>query len=341
MGNWYVQSGPESDVVISTRVRVARNLKGYPFPCRMNAGQRKELQDVVRDAVVTNGNTLPEKIFFVDVQNLSPVERLAMVEKHLISPELAEEREVNGALISHDEKISIMLNEEDHLRIQCMFPGMQMDEAWQLCDRTDSLIESRLEYAFDARLGYLTACPTNLGTGIRASVMMHLPALALSGYMKGVLQACSKLGIAVRGLYGENSEATGNMFQVSNQVTLGQSEQEILENVTNIVSQIAEQERVMRSEIHGQNPLRFEDRIYRSLGVFSQARIMTTEECFKLMSDVRLGLDMGIIKDITRETLNEIMVMIQPANLQKIAGKLLNAEERDAFRAEVIRTKLQ
>jgi len=218
-----------------------------------------------------------------------------------------------------------------------MFPGMQMDKAWKLCNDMDTYLEGKVEYAYNDDYGYLTCCPTNIGTGMRASVMLHLPALTMTGYIKNVLEACGKISVAVRGLYGENSEASGNMFQISNQISLGQTEEEIINNITGIASQLIEQERLLRKELYNQNPYRFEDRIYRSLGVFSNARIMTSEEAHKLLSDVRLGVNMGIIKDIKIEMLNELMILIQPGNLQKYAARPLNPGERDIIRAEIIR----
>jgi protein arginine kinase len=222
-----------------------------------------------------------------------------------------------------------------------MFPGMQLENAWKLCGKMDTLIEEKIDFAFDNNYGYLTCCPTNLGTGIRASAMLHLPALTMTGYIRNVLEACGKLSIAVRGLYGENSEASGDMYQVSNQVTLGANEEEIIENVTRITSQIMEQERTMRNELYKQNSFRFEDKVFRSLGILSNARVLTTEESLKYISDVRLGVEMGLLPDVSLETLNEITIFTQPANLQKLAGRPLNPEERDVKRAEFVRDKLK
>ncbi|MCX8128546.1 MAG: protein arginine kinase [Clostridia bacterium] len=340
MKSWYFDKGPESDVVISSRVRLARNFRNYPFPYKMDNEQCTRTLGEVKSAIFNGNSALAKDILFVDLNILNDVDRLSLVEKHLISPDMAENKRECGALISRDEKISIMVNEEDHLRIQCMFPGMQMDSAWKLCNNIDTLLEENIEFAFSKEYGYVTCCPTNIGTGLRASVMLHLPALMMTGYVKGILEACSKLGIAVRGIYGENSEASGNMFQISNQVTLGQTEEEIITSVTNIAFQIIEQERMLRNELYKQNSYRFEDKVFRALGIFTNARIISSEECLKLLSDVRLGVDMGIIKDIPIETINEIMLLTQPANLQKLAGKLLSPDERDISRAEVIRKKL-
>jgi len=341
MRGWYIEKGPESDVVISSRVRVARNLKDIPFPIKMDKEQAKMVVNRVKEAVETEKSELAKGLLFLDLKTFDPIDRNALVEKHLISPELAEVKMENAVIISRDEKISIMINEEDHLRIQTMFSGMQVRNAWQLCEKVDEMLEEKLDFAFDKTYGYLTCCPTNLGTGIRASVMLHLPALVMTGYISNILEACTKLGMAVRGIYGENSEASGNIFQISNQVTLGHSEEDMMESITNAAYQIIEHERNLRNQLYKQNPYRFEDRIFRSFGTLTNARIISTEESLKLWSDVRLGVVMGIIKDIDISLLNEIMLLIQPATLQKTAGRPLSVEERDIKRAEILRNKLK
>lgn len=341
MAGWYIERGPESDVAISSRIRLARNLKNFPFPPRMNRDQENELIQNIRNSLAKDNSGIMMEMTFVDMTELSPVDRQALMEKHIISRDMAESQNKSGVLVSRDEKISIMINEEDHLRIQCLFPGMQMNKAWTLCNEVDNILERNVEYAYNNDYGYLTCCPTNIGTGMRASVMLHLPALTMTGYIRNVLEACSKIGIAVRGLYGENSEASGNMFQISNQISLGQTEEEIVNNINNIASQLIQQERALRKELYNQNPYRFEDRIFRSFGLFANARIMSSEEANKLLSDVRLGVNMGIIKDIDVETLNEIMILIQPGNLQKSTGRALNPDERDIRRAEIIRKMIR
>jgi len=336
---WYINNGPESDVVISSRVRIARNLIGYPFPYKMDPSQGLDVLKRVSEAVLKSN--ISKELIYIDTRKLNAVERQSLVEKHLISPDLVSSTNEHGVIVNKDENISIMINEEDHLRIQCMFAGMQIEDAWKACDRIDSLLEKKVDFAFNNDLGYLTCCPTNIGTGIRASVMLHLPALVMTGYIRGILEGCSKIGVAVRGIYGENSEAAGNMFQISNQVTLGQTEEEIVASIKNISLQVIEQERTLRGELYKQNPFRLEDKVFRSLGVFSNARIISSEESLKLLSDVRLGIDMGIIKNIKIEVLNEIMLFLQPANLQRLSDKPLSPEERDIQRAELIRSKLR
>lgn len=331
----------EDDIAISSRLRLARNINNLPFPNRMTPDQAKEVVMMVTEALNSINGALVSDLLFVNMKELTSIDRQVLVEKHLISPDMGENRKDSAAIISRDERISIMINEEDHLRLQCIFPGMRLKEAYKLCNELDILLEEKLEFAFDKSLGYLTCCPTNIGTGIRASLMLHLPALGMTGYIKSILETCSKLGIAVRGIYGENSEAAGNMFQISNQVSIGQTEEEIVASVLNIAGQIVEQERLLRNELYTQNPYRFEDRVFRSLGLLTNARILTSEESLKLLSDVRLGVDMNTIPGIEIDTLNDIMLFIQPAYLQKMSGKLLSPEERDVRRADIVRSKLK
>jgi protein arginine kinase len=338
MEEFMAVKGSDSDIAISSRVRLARNFKEVPFPFKMNYEQGIMILNKVKESFFEDDSQ--RNFHFIGVNDMNPINKQAMVEKHLISKELAESTGERGVLLREDEKISIMINEEDHLRIQCILPGMQLDHAWELCNKIDSEIEGKNEFAFDKNYGYLTCCPTNIGTGIRTSVMLHLPALSLTGHIKGVLEACSKLGMAVRGLYGENSEASGNMFQISNQVTLGQSEENILRNTQNIASQIIEQERLHRNELYKRNTVKFEDKVFRSLGIFLHARLISLEESMRLISDVMLGVDMGIIKNINRMVLNDLMVIIQPANLQMACGNIQSPETIDTKRAEWIREKL-
>jgi protein arginine kinase len=331
---------PEADVAISSRVRLARNLESYPFTVRMSRAQSAEVLEKVRDAVFSGKSAGKHSFSYLDLQSLATLDKQFLVEKHLISPEFAEGDISRAVIISRDERISIMVNEEDHIRLQCIFPGMQVREAWKLCNRLDSELEGKLDYAFDKGNGYLTCCPTNIGTGMRASIMLHLPALSMTGYIKDILETCSKVGVAVRGAYGENTEASGNMFQISNQVTLGQTEEEIIAGISNITSQISEQERTLRSELYKQNPVLFEDRIFRSLGILTNARIISSEESLKLLSDVRLGVISGLISGLELNKINEMMLMIQPAYLQKFSGGQMSPDKRDQRRAELLRKNL-
>ena len=335
-----VKSIPESDVAISSRIRLARNLSAFPFTTKMTQAQSAEVSAKVKDALFSGKGTEKQGLSYIELQSLAPLDRQLLTEKHLISPEFAQGNIHRAVILSKDERISVMVNEEDHLRLQSIFPGMQIREAWKLCDELDKKLEQKLDFAFDKSCGYLTCCPTNTGTGIRASVMLHLPALSMTGYIKGILETCSKIGVAVRGAYGENSEASGNFFQISNQVTLGQTEEEIVSGIINIISQITEQERILREELYKQNPLRFEDIIFRSLGILLNARIISAEESMKLLSDVRLGAVMGLLKGMDQDKLTNMMQMIQPAYLQKLSGGELRPDMRDQKRAELIRKHL-
>lgn len=331
----------DMDVVISSRVRLARNLESYPFSTRMTHAQAAEILEKVKNVMFSDKNAgFSSEFKYYEMNSMKPLDRQLLVEKHLISPEFAEGQAERAAIISRDKRVSILVNEEDHLRLQCIYPGMHLAEARKRCDDLDARLDEKLGFAFDKINGYLTCCPTNSGTGIRASAMLHLPALAMTGYIKGILETCSKIGVAVRGAYGENTEASGNMFQISNQVTLGQTEEEIIAGISSITSQISNQERMLRDELYKQNPQRFEDRVYRSLGLLQNARIMSSEESLKLLSDVRLGVIKGLVQSIDLKKINDLMLMIQPAYLQKLAGAELKPDERDQRRAEMLRKTL-
>ena len=337
MKMWYVEKGPDSDVVLSSRVRLARNFARYPFPHKTTPEMQQDIVEKTKNALFAGSKSMEDIFQYIDFANLDVIEKAVLVEKHIVSKELLEADRIRGLLISNDEQISIMVNEEDHLRIQCLVSGMQLSKAWEICNNIDDLLSETIDFAWDENIGYLTSCPTNIGTAIRASVMMHLPALAMTGYIKPVLEAIGKLGMAVRGMYGENTEASGNMFQLSNQVTLGKSENDIILGIKNIARQIIEQERKLRQEILKQNRFQLEDKIFRSYGILKNARLMDTGETLKRLSDVRLGVDMGIINGIDITDINEIMLMIQPGGLQKRTGRLLKPNERDSFRAELVR----
>lgn len=341
LSRWMQDDGPESDVVLSTRVRLARNVRGTPFPMLASPAQSKVVMDQLL-SVAENGrlNGLGP-IETIRLSELTELEKLVLVEKHLISPNLANESR-NGALIlSQREDVSIMINEEDHLRIQCLRPGFQLEDAWKTASLIDDVFEEQIDYAFDEKHGYLTSCPTNVGTGIRASVMMHLPALVLTGQINRILSAVTQVGLTVRGLYGEGSEATGNLFQVSNQITLGQSEEEIIENLHQVARQIIEHERAARKKLMTESRARIEDRVRRSYGILSHAAIIDSKEAAQRLSDVRLGLHLGILPQVSRHTLNELMVSTQPGFLQQAYGEALHPEQRDMTRADLIRSRLE
>jgi protein arginine kinase len=340
LSEWMKGKGPESDIVISTRIRIARNLSKYPFPMLATNQQSGEVLDQV-SALLDNEELQTVSSFeLVKLDELDELEKRVLVEKHLISPNLANESRNGAVILSENQSISIMVNEEDHVRIQCLCPGFQIQEAWDLANQIDDIFESQLEYAFEEKHGYMTSCPTNVGTGIRASVMMHLPALVLTQQINRLLSAITQVGLAVRGIYGEGSEAIGNLFQISNQITLGQTEEEIIDNLHSVAQQIIEHERAARMKLINESKLRITDRVNRSFGILSYASIIDSKEAAQRLSDVRLGIDMGIIQNVSANVLNELTVMTQPAFLQRYFGEKLAPDDRDGKRAEMIRERL-
>lgn len=336
---WIKNDGPDSDVVITSRVRLARNFDGYRFTHLAN---NEELGEIIRE-VSRCVDKISEfgQLHTIQMTDLQPYERRTLVAKHLVSTELTEDAKSKIAVIDDDEKISIMVNEEDHLRIQTLLPGLQLEEAWKLASQVDDFLESRIPYAFSEELGYLTACPTNVGTGIRVSAMMHLPALTLANQIGKVLAATSHLGLAVRGLYGEGTQALGNIYQVSNQVTLGHSETELVDNVESVTRQLVNQERNARKVLLMEGKYQIEDRVYRAYGIMANARIISFKETLELLSDIRLGVHTDVIRDVDPAIVNELLVMTMPACLESLAGKELSIFERDIMRAEIIRDRLQ
>lgn len=337
LSEWMSDDGPDSDIVISSRVRIARNLSGHPFPMLATNQQSREILERVLGAV--GGEQLQSLGQFdrYPLADLNDLEKRVLVEKHLISPALANESRNGAVILSRNESVSIMINEEDHLRIQCLYPGFQVKEAWQAASSIDDLFEASLDYAFDERRGYLTSCPTNVGTGIRASVMMHLPALVLTQQINRILSAITQVGLAVRGLYGEGSEAIGNLFQISNQITLGQSEEEIIDNLHSVAKQIIEHEKAARERLLAESAIRVEDRIHRSYGILSHASIMDSKEAAQRLSDVRLGIDLGMIQNVSPKVMNELLVLTQPGFLQQTFDEKMGTEQRDIRRAQLIR----
>jgi len=337
---WMVGEGPLNDVVISSRIRLARNLKALPFPQLLNTDQAQLLLQKVRKGIFANEDQLGN-VEFISLRELEALDRQVLVEKHLISPQLAETPAARAVALAAEETISIMVNEEDHLRIQCILPAFQIDEAFVAADRVDDLLENELDYAFLEKYGYLTSCPTNVGTGLRASVMLHLPALVMTNQAGKILSALTKVGLTARGLYGEGSEAVGDMFQISNQITLGQSEEEILSNLKAVCTQIIDQEHKTREDLRRNWGVQLEDRVGRALGVLLHCKMISSEEAVKLLSEVRLGVGLGYITDISIPTLNQLLVYIQPAILQKIYNANLIPQDRDIKRAQLIQSQLK
>ncbi len=326
---------PAGDIVVSSRVRVARNINGFSFPHLL--GQEKAEQVMHGIQAALGNSDLKTELELTRLTELSPVERQILVEKHLISPDLLHNHEKKAVALRDDEVVSVMVNEEDHLRIQSLLPGLQLEKAWELVDKVDDGLEKTLEYAFSEKYGYLTACPTNAGTGMRASVMLHLPGLVLINQIRAVLTAISKLGFTVRGLYGEGTEAHGNLFQISNQVTMGHSEEEIINSLNSVTGQLLAQEREARKVLIRERREQLEDRVGRSYGILKFCHVISTEETMRRLSDVRLGVDLNLIHGVNPDQLTELIVKTQPAYLLKQHGGELPPAQRDVLRAEVIR----
>lgn len=341
VSKWMKESGPEDDIVLTSRIRIARNLQGFPFPTLATDAHANEIVELVGQAAQHQAMKRLGNFELVRCRDLSALDRQVFVEKHLISPDLAQQEKHGALVLRDDEVVSIMVNEEDHLRIQCILPGLRLHEGWQCASEIDDALEQTLTYAYHEQYGYLTACPTNVGTGIRASVMMHLPGLALTGGIQRLLTAVSQVGLAVRGIYGEGSESYGNLYQVSNQITLGESEEEIIANLQSVVQQLIEHERNARKLLMERNRVQLEDRVSRSFGILAYARKMDSRETLERLSDVRLGIDLGIIQGVSAGILKELMVLTQPACLQKFYNRELSPNERDIRRAQLIRDRLR
>ena len=331
MSSWYKNNANADDIAVSSRIRLARNLKGIPFPGRMTAEQRAELNLKVKNALLESNTPFAKSLKYIDMRDVPEVQKYAMVERHIISPEFANLNEETAIILSDDESISIMIGEEDHLRIQVILAGLQLNEAYDIAERIDSLLCGALQFAFDSRLGFLTECPTNLGTGLRASVMLHLPALENNGEIEALGNSIGKIGFTVRGMYGEGSKSSASLYQVSNQVTLGLSEKNALENLGIITTQLMEKERESRNML---NKIEMEDICYRALGTLQNARILSSEEMMNLISRVKLGKSMGILN--TEVSPVKVLVEAGPFMLMQKYG-IMDPQDRDIYRANMVR----
>lgn len=336
---WYIESGPVSDFIISSRARLARNLKGHPFPNRMTGDEGRKLARDVSEHFFGSNSYMRDQYLDVDLGSMAVEERLSLVERRLISEDLLK-HSAGRAIISRDESASIMINEEDHIRVQVMTPGFNIKDAYEEAARITRLFEEQLTIAYDSQYGFLTACPTNTGTGLRASVMVHLPGITERGQIRSLIENLQKLGFTVRGNYGENSSASGYLYQISNQITLGLSEEDLISDLEKAVRQTIDLEREARKMIYGRQPLRTEDKVYRALGTLQSARIVSSEEALKLISDIRLGVELKILPDIRPEQLNRLLISIGPGTIQKAAGHSLDTDERDRYRADLCRAYL-
>ena len=337
-GEWLKGTGPEGDVIISSRVRLARNLRRFPFLTVASPEVRGEVEQFVKSKLADP--KLPRKLFYWSLGELSQVDRTLLVERHLISREHAQGDGDRGVAVAADEAISIMVNEEDHLRLQVIRSGLQLDEAYDETERMDSSLEGTLNFAFHSRFGYLTACPTNVGTGLRISVMMHLPASVMSKQMEKVLQSLQRLNYTVRGFYGEGTQPLGDFYQISNQITLGKSERDIITEMKKVIPEILKFERSWRHKLLEDEPKKIEDKVWRAYGILKHARRISSEEATDLLSALRLGINLNVITGIPAKAVNELFIFTQPGHLQRIEKKNLDPEERDAVRAEFIRRKL-
>lgn len=341
VSSWMSEEGPDSDIVLSSRIRLARNIDQFQFSFLNSSEEALKVIETVKSRIKKGSFANTGNMDLLMMDELQPLQKRILVEKHLISPHLAENANHGACLLSENEEISIMINEEDHIRIQCLYPGLQLLEALNTAFQIDDWLEEEINYAFDEKVGYLTSCPTNVGTGLRASVMLHLPGLVMTQQLNRIIPAINQLGLVVRGIYGEGSEALGNIFQISNQITLGKSERDIVEDLKSVVGQIVSQERSVRDTLVKTSNIQLEDRVYRSFGVLTNSRIIETKEAAKCLSDVRLGIDIGYITDIPRNILNELMILTQPGFLQQYAGGPLRPNERDIRRASLIRERLK
>lgn len=340
---WTESTGPLSPSVVSTRVRLARNFTGLPFPGTMRPEQALEVVARMRGLIETAGRqagssgALAMRLF--PMAELPAVDRLALVESHLISPDLANRRE-GAVVLAQDRQVAIMVNEEDHVRIQCLLAGLQLEEAWHLASQVDDWLDGEGNFSYHEEYGYLTACPTNVGTGMRASVMLHLPVLAMTNQIEKVIATIGQLGLMARGLYGEGTQAAGHMFQISNQVTLGFAEEELIRNLKAVAEQIVAQERLLTRNMVAQDKVRVLDRVHRSLGLMLNARVLDSNEAMSLLSDIRLGVAAELLS-LPEQVLTELMVLAKPHVLQTECGQTLDAFGRDVKRAELLRERLQ
>lgn len=339
MKNWQKYIGSDDDIVISSRIRIARNISAKPFPHRLSDDDARKTTEHVENSFYISTH-MKENYKTIQLWQIDDNESFNYLERHLISPKLVNNKSRAAFILSRDETVSIMMNEEDHIRLQCITGGLNLKETYGIADKLDNLLEESIKYAFDERLGYITACPTNIGTGLRASVMLHLPALTMNDEMNGILKALTQVGMTIRGLYGEGSKAQGNIYQISNQVTLGVTEEDILNNLEAVINQIINQENRTREQLLKNYRYELEDKIFRSLGILETAILLNSNECMDLLSNVRMGVEMGIIKSVSKNRLNELLVETQPASMQAKLKKTMSDRERDLNRAKLVKETL-
>lgn len=330
--NWYLENGKDSDVIISSRIRLARNIKEFPFKLKMSKEDKDKLLEKLKFCAPSIGYGLK----FLYLKDMDDITKMTLVEKHIVSPEMVLSKEQEAILINEEENICIMINEEDHIRLQVFTSGLDLQNTLNLAIELDQKLDELLNFSCNKDYGFLTACPTNVGTGLRASVMVNLPALKMTGNLNKVLHIVNSFGMTIRGAYGEESQSKANLYQISNNQTLGMTEKEIVTNLENITKKVMEQERLARKYL-AKNSDDLEDKLYRSYGILTNARKLTSDECDNLLSDIKLGTDLGIIEEVNDTKVKELMLYTKPANLQKRVGKLLDAKQRDKIRTEVIK----
>lgn len=336
MAKWYTEDGSKNDVVLSTRIRLARNLKGIPFPNKMSEDDAKKVIDTVEKALDEMNYVFTK----IDLSSMSEAEKQKYVEERYISPDFASSKLPCAAYISEDENVSIMVNEEDHIRIQCIYAGYEDKKAYELIEKVDGYLAEKLEYAVHEKYGYLTSCLTNVGTGMRVSYMLRLPAMASSGVLDNIFQTIGKLGVTVRGIYGEGSKSLGHIYQLSNQTTLGRREDEIVSQLGDVLSSVISKERELRDAIFQKSGTALEDKIMRSYAILSSARIMPSQEMLQRLSDVSLGISLGLIVSIDSKDINNIMIIASPAHISA-DYETTEAAQRDVIRARIIREAFQ
>lgn len=338
-GEWLRGSGPESDIVISSRIRLARNLADFPFIRQCNESDRSEVEKTLKETIFSIKEW--KNLAYLDVNTLTKIDRQFLVERQLISREHAESDGARSVAIDRQEKFSLMINEEDHLRVQVMHSGLALDTAWQRINEIDDMVEEKMTFAFHPRLGYLTACPTNVGTGMRVSVMLHLPALVITRQIEKVFRSLQKISLAVRGLYGEGSQAMGDFYQISNQITLGRSEQELIEQVNDVVPVLIDYERKARQFLIRESEKDLHDRVSRAFGILCTAQTISSEETMHLLSSVRMGINLGLIENLEIPMVNQLFIHTQPAHLQKLRGSELDTANRNIERAHYLKNHLR
>lgn len=336
---WLTGEGPGSDTVLSSRIRLARNISEFNFPPSVDTDTREQIVEYIQSSfeaasILNNGG-------FFRSNDIKPLDRNFLVERHLISPEFMKDGAIGrGVFIDDSEQLSIMVNEEDHIRLQVISSGLSMDECWDMARDVDGKLSRKLDFAYDEKFGHLTSCPTNVGTGLRASILIHLPGLVLTREIEKVINKIAKVGLVVRGFYGEGTDVLGNLFQISNQTTLGRTEEEIIDSLAKVSEQIIEWETNAQEKMMDDAADQIEDKVWRSYGILKYARVLNSGEVMNLLSALRLGISLNLIDQVSLKDINELLIITQPAHLQKFYNREMDNDERDMVRAELVRERI-